>query len=222
MTLPIPRRQEEQSMTAGMDGPGMALKQFWDLIASSSRPTQDEYRRALQAELEKLELDDILAFHARLWGLLGQANQVDLWAAAYLIQGGCSDDGFLYFRCWVISRGRQVFESALAGPDSLVDVVDPAGRYNFELILSAPQQAWENRFVATYIDDEEPHQATSEANHSPVRLPSMKIDCPTFHEAYQRIDRTPYPALQGENFDFRDEVEMRRRFPRLAEVHLRR
>jgi hypothetical protein len=176
----------------------MDSKQFWDLVAISSRPTQDEQEQALRAQLERLEKDDIVAFDVRLWHLLGQANRVDLWAAAYLIRGGCSDDSFLYFRCWLISRGKKVFEAALANPDTLVGVVDSTGRYNFELILAAPSQAWENRAIETDTYDRD------------------------YHDAFRESDRSPYPALQGEDFDFDDEAEMRRRFPRLAEVHLPR
>jgi Protein of unknown function (DUF4240) len=44
-----------------------------------------------------------------------------LWGAAYVIDGGCSDDGFDYFRAYLISRGRAVFEAAMADPDSLAD-----------------------------------------------------------------------------------------------------
>ena len=44
-----------------------------------------------------------------------------LWGAAYVINGGCSDDPFVDFRASLISRGRQVFERALSDPDSLAD-----------------------------------------------------------------------------------------------------
>jgi hypothetical protein len=46
----------------------------------------------------------------------------DLWGAAYLINGGASDDGFDYFRGWLIAQGREVFEAAVADPDSLAGV----------------------------------------------------------------------------------------------------
>jgi len=36
---------------------------------------------------------------------LNKAYTWDLWGAAYLINGGCSDDGFEYFRRWLVSRG---------------------------------------------------------------------------------------------------------------------
>jgi len=42
-----------------------------------------------------------------------------------LINGGCSDDGFFYFRAWLISRGQKVYDAALQNPDSLAKVADP-------------------------------------------------------------------------------------------------
>lgn len=44
------------------------------------------------------------------------------WQAAYLINGGCSDDGFEYFRGWLLTQGREVFERAVALPDTLADL----------------------------------------------------------------------------------------------------
>jgi hypothetical protein len=36
-----------------------------------------------------------------------------------VINGGCSDDGFMDFRATLISMGRKFYERALADPDSL-------------------------------------------------------------------------------------------------------
>src|SRR5205807_9971881 len=61
----------------------------------------------------------------------------DLWGAAYLINGGCSDDGFDYFRAWLISRGRTVYEAAIKDPDSLAGLTDPErDDYEFEELWS--------------------------------------------------------------------------------------
>jgi hypothetical protein len=35
-----------------------------------------------------------------VWTLMDRSYRNDLWAAGYLINGGCSDDGFDYFRGW--------------------------------------------------------------------------------------------------------------------------
>lgn len=169
-------------------------KRFWDLVQHTQRPTQDEQLAALVAALAQLPRDDILAFDLRLWHLLGVANRWDLWAAAYLMRGGCSDDGFLYFRCWLVSRGRAVFDAALADPDSLAGPkVDPFDS-DFELILTAPARGWEEQ--------------TGENRAA-------------YSAHLERVDRSPYPPTAGERFDFDDDREMRRRLPRLARRYLR-
>jgi hypothetical protein len=67
-----------------------------------------------------------------------------LWGAAYLINGGCSDDGFEYFRCWLISRGREIFDAAVAEPDSLASVVDPDDdHHECEALLYVALQTYE-------------------------------------------------------------------------------
>ena len=43
-------------------------------------------------------------------------------ALALLFTGGCSDDGFDYFRDWLVSEGRDIFNGALADPESLADL----------------------------------------------------------------------------------------------------
>jgi hypothetical protein len=51
----------------------------------------------------------------------------DLWGAAYLINGGASDDGFEYFRSWLISMGHDVFSNAVRDPDSLANILSATG-----------------------------------------------------------------------------------------------
>lgn len=49
------------------------------------------------------------------------AYQYGLWSAASVICGGCTDDGFIDFRNWLVSQGRAVYMAALKDPDSLAD-----------------------------------------------------------------------------------------------------
>ena len=37
------------------------------------------------------------------------------------MNGGCSDDGFQYFRNWIISRGKEVYYAAKENPDNLIN-----------------------------------------------------------------------------------------------------
>jgi hypothetical protein len=57
-----------------------------------------------------------------LWDLRAVSYRWDLWGAAYLLNGGCSDDGFEYFRGWLIAQGHEVFERVLEDPDVLADL----------------------------------------------------------------------------------------------------
>lgn len=103
----------------------MELEVFWKLIDSarkSSGGDGDELCSLLQSKLIKRDPKDIVAFKHHLDTLMARAYTWDLWAAAYVINGGCSDDGFEYFRAWLISRGSDTFEKALANPDSLTSV----------------------------------------------------------------------------------------------------
>lgn len=50
------------------------------------------------------------------------AYQYGLWTAASVMERhGCSDDGFIDFRAWLVGQGRDVYMAALKDPDSLAD-----------------------------------------------------------------------------------------------------
>ncbi|MEU5517804.1 DUF4240 domain-containing protein [Streptomyces griseoaurantiacus] len=63
--------------------------------------------------------EEIVAAQQVLWDLMAESCTLPLRAAAHLVSGGCSDDGFDYFRGWPIAQGREVFETMVAGPDAL-------------------------------------------------------------------------------------------------------
>jgi hypothetical protein len=54
----------------------------------------------------------------------------ELWCAAYIVS--CSG-GFEYFRCWLISQGKEVFYHVKSNPDTLIDeVIEGKESYEFE------------------------------------------------------------------------------------------
>jgi hypothetical protein len=71
----------------------------------------------------------------------------DLWGAAYVVHGGASDDGFEYFRRWLISKGRGVFERVVAEPDDLADLLVPEveGVLEFEEFSYVAGDVWSQR-----------------------------------------------------------------------------
>jgi hypothetical protein len=117
----------------------MPAERFWQIIERAARSGHDPdaHIEALRAEVRKLTLDEIVSFEVAFRRYLNEAYTWDLWGAAYVIHGGCSDDGFEYFRRWLVSRGRDVYEAALADPDSLAQRdLRPGhdGAWEFELI----------------------------------------------------------------------------------------
>lgn len=67
----------------------------------------------------------------------------DLWLVAWLCQGGmCSDDGFMDFRSWLISRGRATYGTALANADSLADEMRQTDHPEFESFGYVPGQTY--------------------------------------------------------------------------------
>ena len=49
----------------------------------------------------------------------------ELWGVAYILNGGCSDDGLEYFRAWALSRGRNVTDLAVSDPERFGLMVNP-------------------------------------------------------------------------------------------------
>jgi hypothetical protein len=98
---------------------------FWSIVDSAkSRAGGDVDSRieTLKQQLEPLSASELQAFQVQYDARIRDSFRWDLWGAAYLMNGGCSDDGFRYFRDWLISEGRAVFEAALASPDSLAQL----------------------------------------------------------------------------------------------------
>jgi hypothetical protein len=121
--------------------------QFWEIIESGGRGAlndPDKQLAAVNKRLLKLTPQEVLGFNQAFNQKLADAYTWDLWGAAYLINGGCSDDGFYYFRAWLISRGRESYEAAVKNPDTLAGQTDPdEDDYEFEALWYAGQTAYE-------------------------------------------------------------------------------
>jgi hypothetical protein len=121
---------------------------FWKIIDASRNQANGDPEAQLEilrSRLERLEPDEIVEFGRLFEEYHIRAYTWDLWAAAYLIGGGCSDDGFLDFRGWLISRGEKVFERALEDPESLVRVVKDDDECRYEGFQYLASQAWKKK-----------------------------------------------------------------------------
>ena len=175
----------------------MTEDEFWDHIRATRRADPGDHAERLTARLAGLPPEEVLDF-VHLWETVCcRAYRRELWGAAYLINGGCSDDGFHYFCEWLILQGRTVYEAAIADPDSLADVLD--GEDEVECECSAGCDAW---FAATGHDPDGDGYAAYER-------------AMTF-----RHPKPPKPPPLAPRWDFDDDAEVRRHFPRLAELYL--
>jgi hypothetical protein len=98
----------------------------------------------LTTALTALEAPDLIAFDALFDQFMALSYTRELWAAAYIINGGCSDDGFDYFRGWLIAQGEAVFQRALLDPKTLVEVAEPDAA-ELEGMLSIARHVYERK-----------------------------------------------------------------------------
>lgn len=87
-----------------------------------------------------------------LWHRLADSYRNPLWAAAHIINGGRSDDGFDYSRGRLIMQGDDVLEQILADPDALAEhsTVRTAAPEGYELEgEEALNVAWNAHLTAT-------------------------------------------------------------------------
>ena len=96
---------------------------FWSIIDETLGPDMDAQVESLGNTLVKLSRDELLAFAADFPRAVAAAYRWELLGPAYVINGGCSDDGFTDFRSWLIAQGKMVYDAALADPDSLASQI---------------------------------------------------------------------------------------------------
>ena len=190
------RQQElaELKPTAEM----MDEEQFWAIVQTAvdeAGDDEDEYLEVAKRELSKLSLKEMIGFRLRTDKLLYDSYTSEMWCAGYLMNGGCSDDGFEYFRLWVISRGRKAYEAAMANPDNLIDYIgddDEMDFFEFELFWYVALEAFEEAVDAElydYIDDEnfktcEGNYPNFEFNWEEDEPESMQKLCPRLFEKF--------------------------------------
>jgi len=177
---------------ARQDRPPMDTDKFWRIVDAAKLESGGICQQQVEVTVQKLsqlEPAEIVAFDELMVRLFKDAYRWDLWGAAYLINEGCSDSGFYGFRAWLITQGRQVYEAALRDPDSLADHHDVLRLAEFEV-----------------LECEDFLSATDMAYEKVTgQLPSFEYD-------------RPRAVLQGKTWEFDDDREMQRRYPRLWAV----
>jgi hypothetical protein len=117
----------------------MTTDQFWNIIESARQEDADpeSVAAAVKSTLEELPADEVLGFERELIKRQAESYRWDLWAVAYIVNGGCSDDGFDYFRGWLIAKGRTYYEAALADPMRAADEAEPDANECEDMLYAA-------------------------------------------------------------------------------------
>lgn len=186
----------------------METREWWDLIESARSacgeragdrdPADDPLPDAVLDRVAALPPEQIVEFERRLSAVFDSAYLAPLWAAAYLIEGGCGDDGFMDFRAGLMLQGRAAFDSAVADPDSLADL--PVVRR-----MAGTGKGWLGCETMLYVA----RLAYERRTGSPAGYDAA------FADAVARPVRAA-----GDRWDVEDPVETGRRLPRLAALFL--
>lgn len=118
---------------------------FWTLIHEAKRlcgQDQDGAFHWLEDQLLMMGPQQAQDFDHITHGYLSLADKYGLWSAASIMLDGCTDDGFMDFRSWLIYQGRETYLAALKDPDSLSGVLLYGGG-SFESLAYIGDSAYE-------------------------------------------------------------------------------
>jgi hypothetical protein len=130
----LPSESEAVTPVIGVLSPiGSTMNEaiFWELIETTHRDSDgymDKQVELMTEILSQRSVEDIIEFELLFHQKYGRAYMANLWDAGYVIGCGCSDDGFMDFRSWLIGQGKTVYEAALIDPESLADMLEPRHR----------------------------------------------------------------------------------------------
>ncbi|MDR2966670.1 MAG: DUF4240 domain-containing protein [Methanobacteriaceae archaeon] len=135
----------------------MNKNEFWELIQSSFQEGEWETDKQMEILIDKLSNyseEEIFKFQYIYDVYSNESYKSKLWAAAYVMNGGCSDDCFDYFRGWLISRGEEAYLNALKDPDSIIelDIAPDCDYFENEQMLYVPGLAFNKSFGTDDID----------------------------------------------------------------------
>lgn len=138
--------------------------QFWQIIEDTgaqlkssetaqdflSSNLEDELVKLLRKRLDQSSVEEIAAFRKTLELKKKDLYRNDLWAIAYIIHGGCSNDYFDEFRSWVVFQGKNFFERVLANPEIIGHLAEPGMDLRFIHLASLPVEMYEEKTGRDY------------------------------------------------------------------------
>lgn len=101
----------------------------------------------------------------------------NLWAAAYIVMGGCSDDSFDYFRAWLLYLGKETYETIIKDPEKIIPhlkhLEEDGDVPEFEDLLYVASMAFEEK---TGYDDQHYYNIYKQLSEDKYVQPEMEFD----------------------------------------------
>lgn len=209
----------------------MDIDRFWAIVEdarTAARESGVPVDEALVDRLSELPAREILEYEVRYDEAHDAVYRWDMWAAAYLVSGGCSDDGFIDFRAGLVAAGRTWYEQAAADPDSLAghpDAAEQSGALLEEVFSQEEVGYAAGRAYERVTGDPDGFHAALERHEEEMGAGVVAagadggadVGADAGADAGAGID---VGDSMGEYFRFDDADEMRRRLPRLAALFL--
>lgn len=143
--------KKEDPMTAATPASGteiMKEDEFWKIIDKSRAASNNNYQAqigSLKNILLAFDPAETEKFDNRFTALSAASYDAKLWGAAYVINGGCSDDCFDYFREYLIGHGKERFYQTLREPESCVAWIKSEAEDNWEGLQYAAAEAYRQK-----------------------------------------------------------------------------
>lgn len=132
----------EQSRDRAREKLSLPLDTNPPLPESSMEPV---FIECLHSYLSVLSADDLIAFRNEFDKKLIESYRWDLWAIAYIIHHGCSDDYFDSFRTWTICQGSEFYSSTITDPTYVARTATPGQSLVFESTGYLPYEVFEEK-----------------------------------------------------------------------------
>ncbi len=177
------KRLNQLSLIAD-DTTGMLMNEdeFWSVVDESitaSGGVYNEQVNDLKNILLKLDTPAIEKFDNTFTALLAVSYNWKLWGAAYVINGGCSDDCFDDFRQYLIAHGKGKFYETLKDPESCAD-----------WIKSEDEEEWEGfQYAAASAYKEKTGKDIPKSYNPDVEITGKKFDEDNVARQYPKLAR---------------------------------
>ncbi|ABQ06665.1 DUF4240 domain-containing protein [Flavobacterium johnsoniae] len=126
----------------------MDKDEFWKIIdysIANSKNDKLEKEKIIVEKLSAYSPEQIIEFEIILRQLIIQADDFKTMAAQKIIEDYVSDDSYIYFRCWLIGKGEEIYKGTIRNPDFLSDRIAQDDDFYFEGLLYVATSAYKIR-----------------------------------------------------------------------------